>query len=428
MPLQDQLNLILQIDHLADQTAEQEVPAELPVPSDKSGLALGLTTLIAQSVNADLCLLALPDEVHPRTLSIRAVIDRKNLLEALDKGIISTLLTDCLDQESGWLVRELDLNGTRLNLALFSLKQGDAPLGVMLVARQGQPLSEEEHALLQIARTQIDNVLRYANLTHRLQHETLALRTVLKIDRIRDSSSGLDDLLDRSLSELCRVIPAGVGFLMLYNRSGERLELRASTDQGFLARPEVLERLYIASDEAIRSGAIVHKTYPADVVHPADERHPAGQIQAILGVPLILNTRIIGVLGVLNPTGREDFSFSEHQLLHAVASQMDTAIFEQIQTQRLRETFGRSVDPHVMDQLLQIDDRDLLKGEREMGACGSSTPRAQRRKGGNFGPVFGYPQFYQLLKQGRCDPAPDPAQRTPGSHGAGHYGASRHPG
>jgi adenylate cyclase len=52
------------------------------------------------------------------------------------------------------------------------------------------------------------------------------------------------------------------------------------------------------------------------------------------------------------------------QLLHAIGSQMDTAIFESLQTQRLRQAFGQCVGPQVMDRLLTISDRDLLSSEK----------------------------------------------------------------
>jgi adenylate cyclase len=53
-------------------------------------------------------------------------------------------------------------------------------------------------------------------------------------------------------------------------------------------------------------------------------------------------------------------------MLKAIASQMDTAIFESLETQKLRSAFGKSVGPQVMERLLSISDRDLLSSERVM--------------------------------------------------------------
>ena len=48
----------------------------------------------------------------------------------------------------------------------------------------------------------------------------------------------------------------------------------------------------------------------------------------------------------------------------AIGSQMDTAIFENLEQHRLRQVLGRSVDPNVMEKLLNNPNVDFLKGER----------------------------------------------------------------
>jgi adenylate cyclase len=104
----------------------------------------------------------------------------------------------------------------------------------------------------------------------------------------------------------------------------------------------------------VRTGLIVNAAYAQ------------GPIRAMLGLPLILRDKLIGVLGVANPTNRPTFTRGDIQLLHAISSQMDTAIFENLQTQRLRDAFGLCVGPQVMERLLTIADRDLLSGERRV--------------------------------------------------------------
>jgi adenylate cyclase len=90
----------------------------------------------------------------------------------------------------------------------------------------------------------------------------------------------------------------------------------------------------------------------------------AGPIRSLICLPLILNERIIGVLGVINRVGRVEFTRVDRRLLSAIASQIDTAIFEGLQIQRLREAFGRRVGSKVMDRMLAMPEHDWLKGER----------------------------------------------------------------
>jgi adenylate cyclase len=83
-----------------------------------------------------------------------------------------------------------------------------------------------------------------------------------------------------------------------------------------------------------------------------------------LCIPLILNDEIIGILGVVNRYGPRGFGNEDRSLLHAIGSQMDTAIFESMERRRLRRVLGRSVDPRVMARLLDNPDVDFLEGER----------------------------------------------------------------
>ena len=82
---------------------------------------------------------------------------------------------------------------------------------------------------------------------------------------------------------------------------------------------------------------------------------------------MILQDDILGVFGVVNRYGSHAFDDMDRGLLIAIASQIDTAIFEGLEKVKLRQVLGRSVDPSVMERLLQNPDpAALLKGERTM--------------------------------------------------------------
>lgn len=341
MNAQQQLNLILDLDRLIDETP------------DEGTLANRLAAELVRVIRADLGIVALSDESVPHQVQPRAVIDQQNLLSKMGAAEIQIRL-GAAAQPGGEALRRWE--GTIKTGAIFGLtlgleRESNAP-GVILLARTDKDFTAAQIALVSAAGSQLDNALRTLRLMRRLREERLALQTILKMDRIRDTSLTLDDLLAHGLTEICQVIPAGLGFIMLYNREGQRLELRAATDQTLAALTGPLQTLYDASDRAIQNGVPVHLSAVGE------------PLRAVLGVPLILNDRVIGVLGVAEPHAHTDFTPADQRLLKAICSQMDTAIFEQLQTQRLRETFGRSVGPQVMQRLIQIDDRDLLKGER----------------------------------------------------------------
>jgi adenylate cyclase len=154
-------------------------------------------------------------------------------------------------------------------------------------------------------------------------------------------------MLNRVLQELCAVVNAEAGAVMLYNHVGRRLEMRAVAPQDFLR---------LASNEALVKHA-------ADEALERAEMICLGTPCAVMCVPLILRDEIIGVLGAVRHDPR-GFTSDERRLLHAIVSQMDTAIFEGLERGRLRRVLGRSLDPRVMERLLANPNVDILKGER----------------------------------------------------------------
>jgi adenylate cyclase len=84
----------------------------------------------------------------------------------------------------------------------------------------------------------------------------------------------------------------------------------------------------------------------------------------VMCIPLILREEILGVFGVVNPYGPGGFDEEDRRLLNAIASQMDTAIFESLEQRRLKQVLGRSVDPRVMERLLANPNVGFLEGER----------------------------------------------------------------
>lgn len=339
MSLQTQLNLIFRLDRLIDHLV------------DENSLLLDILSELSGALRADFGMVALPDE-RMASREIKAVMDRQGVLAELGEDQVQAVLQGVQAASGNLYTKKIDLNGHSYYAAGLSLQRSDAAPGLLALVRRGRPFAEADLELLRVGSTQIDNALRYLLSQRRLQEETRVLRTVLKIDRIRDTSRNLDELLDRCLSEVCQAANALVGFVMLYDQHGNRLELRASTDRNVQADGESMARITQAADEAVSSGRLVHRAYPD------------GALRSLLGMPLILNDRVIGVLGVFNCRSGDDFHQIDERLLQAISSQMDTAIFENLQTQQMRLAFGRRVGPHVMERLLQADDQSFLKGDR----------------------------------------------------------------
>ncbi len=340
-----EIEVLLALDRIRDSAqSERELIASL------------LNTL-TEAAEAELGLLWLTDEDMPEDgLRLRAVMDRAKIFAGEAPAALAELARQAAAQPSAALTgTDLQLGDRRLTYVLTApLRVGAESLGVLLLLNADRPFDSPERDLVQKAVSQIDSALQQARLTRDLRRRTRELEIIFRIDRVRDTQADFQAMLDAVLAEVCNSLEAETGFIMLYDAAGRELELHATTDDGLLLADDAARAIRATAAACLESARLEHRTFATGVV------------RAVVAVPLILRDKLIGVLGVVNRRGRAAGAFtrSDLQLLHAIASQMDTAIFESLQTQRLRNAFGQCVGPQVMNRLLAIGDRDLLSGER----------------------------------------------------------------
>jgi class 3 adenylate cyclase len=338
------LALILAIDRVRDSA------------HDEREMASAIVNTLADAVEAELCLLCLRDD-DTGELAVRALIDRVGAYEdAAEETALLQLAQRAADASGAEFLRtDLAIKGQPLAYCLAGpLRVGTDSLGALLLLNADRPFDTGEITLVQDAVSQIDSAMQHNRTLRELRRRQRELEAVYRIDRIRDSAPQFQELLDSVLAEVVSALQAELGFVMLYDQLGNQLELRAVTGGNLFGGETAPRLIHAVGAQAIESG------------HLVNQRYAEGPVRSILGLPLILHDKLIGVLGVANPTERPIFTGSDIQMLQAIGSQMDTAIFESLQTQRLRDAFGLCVGPQVMERLLTIADRDLLSGERRV--------------------------------------------------------------
>ena len=336
------LDLVLAIDRIRDQQV------------DEREMASAIVSTLADAVEAELCLLCLRDD-DTGQLQLRAVLDRTAAFrDVAGEQALRDLAERAASAPGAELLQtDLALRDRRLTYCLAGpLRVGADSLGAVLLLNADRPFDAGEHSLVAAAVSQIDSALQHWRTLRELRQRQKELETIFRIDRIRDRNPEFQALLDSVLAEVCGALEVETGFLMLYDTAGNELELRASTGRNLFESDSSGRLIRGVSDEAVRTGQIINRSYPD------------GAVRAVIGVPLILRSKLIGVLGVVNSEERAAFTRADLDMLRAIASQMDTAIFESLQTQRLRGAFGQCVGPQVMERLLSISDRDVLGGER----------------------------------------------------------------
>ena len=347
---QKKLDLILAIDHIRDTAA------------DPSTMLTNIVNLLTDNLKADFCMLTLLDR-ETGIPELKSINDRTQKFSQIGPAVTRELAERAinLDHLAIWKAAEvLDLSQsqpqiTDLRLAAVPIIMGENErLGALLLARSHPPFAEEDLELLAIAESQIDSAVIQGYAYNELQQYVKELKTIYRIDHIRDQSETFDEMLNAVLEEVCQVIQAEMGLAMLYDQAGQRLELRAATHHDLFQVSPYYESVSKIANESLEQATLIYK-------NDLDNG-----LRSVMCMPLILNDKIIGVLGVVNRYGPHGFTSDDRRLLKAIGSQLDTAIFESIERRRLQQVLGRSVDPRIMQRLLANPDVDFLKGERSV--------------------------------------------------------------
>lgn len=338
---QRMLDAVLTIDRMRDESTDERA-----LVSSAVGVMCGAT-------HAEACLLSLTNE-ETGQLELRAISDRLDIFDRIDEGTLRRLAERALALDSPALLQPDPALPELAHWIGAPLRVRDEQLGAVLLVHRARPFDQADLQLLSVAAGQLDSGVAHMRALAHVRQEHLELATVYAVDRIRDRQLPFDEMLNAVLAELCRAIPSEAGFVMLFDRSGRQLELKAATDRDLFRIADEYQRVADAARHAVQQAEPVGRTYPD------------GRIRSLTGVPLILNQEIIGVFGVVNRAEQANFTKTDRRMLTAIASQMDTAIFESLQIQRYRDVFGRRVGPQVMERLLKVSDRDLLRGERAL--------------------------------------------------------------
>ncbi|MFC1976198.1 GAF domain-containing protein [Chloroflexota bacterium] len=345
-----ELELTFAIDHIRD---------TMPEPA---AMLTNIVNILTDELDAELCLLVLLGRETGKP-ELKAVNNRSKQLSQLEQIITRELAEQAINLDSVTIWEADDvLPSSELRHSLDALQLAAVPiimgkderLGAVLLVRSNAPFNPDEIKLLKTAESQIDSAIIQGYAHHELEQRVKELETIYHIDHIRDQSLPFDEMLNVVLQELCQVIETEMGFVMLYDRAGQRLELRATTDDDLFRVSDYYQMVDQLANESLQQADLICRNDLGDKLH------------SMMCIPLILNNQIIGVLGVVNRYGPHGFSSDDRRLLSAIGSQMDTAIFENLEQHRLRQVLGRSVDPHIMEKLLTNPNVDFLKGERSV--------------------------------------------------------------
>jgi len=349
--IQRELDIVLALDDIRDNAPD---PVEM---------FSQMVNRLAEEFDSDLCLLAV---IHRDTgeLEMKSLHQRGDLLQQIGPERVQALaesgirwddlavLTGAEAFQKANIADAPDISG--LAVAVVPVVMGQKMrLGVLVLARLNNPFGDDDRRALELVESQLDSAVIQGYTYYQLALRNKELETIYRVDRIRDQNLPFDDMLNKALHELKEVINAEMGFIMLYEQPIDRLEMRAYTHDDLFRSSQYYTILEEVSRDALAKARLVyHNDYQ-------------GELRSIMCIPLILKDEILGVFGVVNGSGPQGFDEEDRRLIGAIASQIDTAIFEGLEKRKLKQVLGRSIDPGVMERLLANPDvSKLLAGER----------------------------------------------------------------
>ncbi len=287
-----QVDLMLAIDAACDSAAD-----------DIEAMTVSVS-LILQALEAEVGLLSWFDPDTER-LEIRSLIDRAGLLTPASQAVLQQLSqTACvLPSIQPLSVAESAGSLSRLYWLGAPLRVKDQALGALLLANVERPFNEDELTRLAVGMAMLDSALLHL---HTVQECASSARNCARCTRSIASATQACPST-RCWTPCCGncapPYPLKPVSLCCTTSPGINYELRAATNHDLLHMADQYQLVQEAASAAVQHGT------------PAVRFQEAGPIHSLICLPLILNERIIGVLGVINRAGRIEFTRVDRRLL-----------------------------------------------------------------------------------------------------------------
>ena len=275
--------------------------------------------------------------------------------------------------------------GIRSLLGVPLLVEGRV-LGVLhvgsLVPRR---FTEEESALLQLAADRAALAIAQATLYQQeraaRERAEAATRQLQSLQRVTDAALAYlpqDDLLSELLRRVAEIVRADTAAILLLGADGRELHPRAAKgiEAGERSAPVPVGRGFAGRIAADRRAVRIDDVSRAEILNPVLRERG---IRSLLGVPLLVEGRVLGVLHVGSLAPRR-FTDEDRELLQLAADRAALAIeYAELYEQRhLAETLQRHLLPD-------------LRGVRGVEVASRYLPASQKTMGGDWYDAFALP-------------------------------------
>lgn len=310
------LELVMKIDGIRDSLQDDQ---------DPQMMFKQLAETLAQEFRADACAILLVAETSDDVEALATVgIPERQAIKfcrkAMEKDGIHAL------EDSAWKY----ILGIQIILDQY-------PMGGFILARSSEPFDADEVQLITLAESQLDSAVIQARTIWKLTQRNHELEAIYEIDRLRDKIMNEADLIGGFTAVALRYFEADFCMLLLTETDSGDMIIRGIIDKHDLS-PSAINHIR----EKVRQLTIPQ-------VIPTPEGVKA---LLLLAAPFIVGGTRLGAVVV----GRKRiFSLSDHRLLHAMMSQMDSAV---VYTRILQQLSQRKKELEIIYRIDRIRDQE----------------------------------------------------------------------
>ncbi len=300
---------------------------------------------------------------------------RLKLGEGLAGQVALWRQTMMIDDYTAWSGRAAPYEGLPVRAVVEApMLFGGELLGVLVVHETGdiqRTFTEKDARLLSLLASQAAAVLYNARLLDQLRNRFTESEALRQAAQAVTSTLSLNQAIEQILEQLGHVVPYDSAAVMLLNRENDNESyLEIVGGRGWEDPSTVAGLRFPVPGDNPNSTVVQERRVvildDAPAAYPAFQEPPHSHIRSWLGVPMIVNQKVIGMLAV--DSARPDYFTSEHaRLANAYADHVAIAV----QNARLyEETRRRAEQMDIIHHLGQrvtsiLDANDLLQTAAE---------------------------------------------------------------